>query len=537
MKNIIKSYILPAAAVGVLAITSCSKLDPKLEAPNSIAPNQVGGAPSAPSIAAVYEQLNQLTGGQGNWFGLQEHSTDEIMGPTRGTDWDDFGTWRRLHLHTWGPDHNQINNTWNGLNGALFQTTLIAETKTGLEKAEGQFLRAYFRFLTCDIYGQVQSRAATAPASAIPDVLTRSQAIDAIITELEAAVPALPAYNGANRGQATKEAAWTLLAKAYLNKAVYKQDPTNPAGPYTFAPADMNKVIEYCNLVAANTNLSIDTYYWDNFKWDNGSVSSENIFVRKPGGDARAGNGANLVWQTCQSWHYNQRPSSWNGFVTLSQFYDSFEGNDVRKSDTLAGYTNLVGPTAGLLVGQARGPVNPNNPKEPGNIGDPIGNLFDRSGNPLVFTRNASIFFNGEASGIRVNKFPLNPSEINGGGWGSANEFPFFRFSDVRLMKAEALLRGGTTGANGETALSIVNDLRSKRRASALGSINLSGLLAERGRELYLEGHRRTDMIRFGVFNAPVEERPNASDGYKVVYPIPAISLSSNPNLKQNFGY
>ncbi len=530
MKNIFKSYILPAAAVSVLAITSCSKLDPKLEAPNSIAPNQAGGAPSAPSIAAVYEQLNQLTGGQGNWFGMQEHSTDEIMGPTRGTDWDDFGTWRRLHLHTWGPDHNQINDTWNGLNGALFQTTLVAETKTGLEKAEGQFLRAYFRFLTCDLYGQVQSRPATAAANAIPDVLTRSQAIDAIITELEAAVPNLPAYNGANRGQATKEAAWTLLAKAYLNKAVYKQDPTKPAGPYTFAAADMNKVIEYCNLVAANTNLAIDSYYWDNFKWDNGTASSENIFVRKAGGDARAGNGAGLRWQTSQSWHYNQTPSSWNGFVTLSQFYDSFEGNDVRKSDTLAGFTDRVGATAGLLVGQARGPKN-------GVIGDPIVDLKDRSGNPLIFTRTASIFFNGEASGIRLNKFPLDPSTINDGAWGSANEFPFFRFSDVRLMKAEALLRGGTTGANGETALSIVNDLRSKRRASALGSINLASLLAERGRELYLEGHRRTDMIRFGVFNAPVEERPNASDAYKVVYPIPTISLSSNPNLKQNFGY
>lgn len=530
MKNIFKSYILPAAAVSVLAITSCSKLDPKLEAPNSIAPNQAGGAPSAPSIAAVYEQLNQLTGGQGNWFGLQEHSTDEIMGPTRGTDWDDFGTWRRLHLHTWGPDHNQINDTWNGLNGALFQTTLVAETKTGLEKAEGQFLRAFFRFLTCDIYGQVQSRPATAAANAIPDVLTRSQAIDAIITELEAAVPNLPAYDGANRGQATKEAAWTLLAKAYLNKAVYKQDPTKPAGPYTFAAADMNKVIEYCNLIASNPKLAISNYYWDNFKWDNGDKSSENIFVRKAGSDARAGNGAGLRWQTSQSWHYNQTPSSWNGFVTLSQFYDSFEGNDVRKSDTLRGHTEFTGATAGFLVGQARGPKN-------GLIGDPIVDLKDRSGNPLIFTRTASIFFNGEASGIRLNKFPLDPATINDGAWGSANEFPFFRFSDVRLMKAEALLRGGTTGANGETALSIVNDLRSKRRASALGSINLNTLLAERGRELYLEGHRRTDMIRFGVFNSPVEERPNASDAYKVVYPIPTISLSSNPNLKQNFGY
>jgi hypothetical protein len=77
----------------------------------------------------------------------------------------------------------------------------------------------------------------------------------------------------------------------------------------------MNKVIEYCNLIAANTNLAIDSYYWDNFKWDNGSVSSENIFVRKPGGDARAGNGANLKYgKLAQSWHYNQRPSSLEWF-------------------------------------------------------------------------------------------------------------------------------------------------------------------------------------------------------------------------------
>ncbi|NCT93554.1 MAG: RagB/SusD family nutrient uptake outer membrane protein [Chitinophagaceae bacterium] len=538
MKNIFTSKFIPVvSAISVLTLASCSKLDPKLEAPNSIAPNTSGGAPTPPSISAVYEQLNQLTGGQSNWFALEEHSTDEIMGPTRGTDWDDFGTWRRLHLHTWAGDHNQINDTWNGLNGALFQTTLVAETATGLTKAEGQFLRAYFRYLTCDLYGQVQTRPATAAAAAIPDVLTRSAAIDAIIAELEAAVPNLPVYNQTNRAQATKEAAWTLLAKCYLNKAVYKQDPTQPAGPFTFNAADMNKVIEYCNNVAANPLLAIDTYYWDNFKWDNGTVSSENIFVRKAGSDARAGNGAGLRWQTSQSWHYNQTPSSWNGFVTLSQFYDSFEDNDVRKKNDVPNYTNQVGAPAGFLLGQARGPVSPTNPKVPGVIGDPIGNLYDRSGNPLVFTRNASIFFNGEASGIRVNKFPLNPATINDGAWSSENEFPFFRFSDVRLMKAEALLRGGTTGANGETPLTIVNSIRVLRNATPLASVTLPTILAERGRELYLEGHRRTDMVRFGVFNSPVEERPNASAGYKVVYPIPTVALSSNPNLKQNFGY
>jgi hypothetical protein len=70
-----------------------------------------------------------------------------------------------------------------------------------------------------------------------------------------------------------------------------------------------------------------------------------------------------------------------------------------------------------------------------------------------------------------------------------------------------------------------------------LGSIDLPGLLAERGRELWLEGWRRNDMIRFGVFNAPVDQRPTASAGYKVVFPIPNIALSSNPNLHQNYGY
>lgn len=537
MKHIMKNKLIPVfTMLGLLAASSCTNLEPDLSKGTvSVAPNQSGGAPKAPSISSVYEILNGMAGNQGNWFAMNEHSTDEIMGPTRGTDWDDFGTWRRLHLHTWAPDHNQVTDTWNFLNGALFQTTLIAETSTDARtKAEGQFLRAYFRWITCDLYGQVQTRPATAAANAIPEVLSRSAAIDAVIAELEASIANLPTYDGTNRAVATKEAAYTLLAKAYLNKAVYKNDPTKPAGPFTFAAADMNQVIKYCNLVSANPVLKLDSYYWDNFKWDNGKVSSENIFVRKNEFDARAGGGTGLRWQTSQSWHYNQTPSSWNGFVTLSEFYDSFEDGDVRKGDKVAGYTEKVGSNAGFLVGQAYGPVNPNNRKAPGGIGDPIDKLYDRSGNPLVFTRRASIFFNGEASGIRVNKFPLDPATINDGAWGSTNEFPFLRFADVRLMKAEAILRGGS---DAETALSIVNEIRENRKASKLGSIKLSDILAERGRELYLEGHRRTDMVRFGVFNNPVEERAVTSDAYKCVYPIPTVSLSSNPNLKQNFGY
>lgn len=530
-----KKQLIPVAAASLMLATACAKLDPKLKDPLAIAPPTSSGAPTPPSISAVYEQLNQLVGQYG-YQALQEHSTDELMGPTRGTDWDDFGTWRRLHLHTWAGDHNQINDVWNGLNGALFQTTLIAETATGLTKAEGQFLRGFFRFLVGDLYGQVQARPASAAAAVIPNVIQRKDVIDSIIAEVEAAVPSLPSFNGTNRAQATKEAAYVLLAKAYLNKAVFKADPSKPEGPYTFSSADMNKVIQYCDLVTANAAIKLNSYYWDNFKWDNGSKSTENIFVRKNGSDSRAGNGTNTVWVTCMGWHYNQRPSGWNGFTTLSDFYDSFQDGDVRKKDSVPGYTTQVGAVAGFLVGQAYGPVNPSNPKQPGSIGNPVGPLFDRAGNPLVFTRNASIFFNGEASGIRTNKFPMDPATINDGGWGSTNEFPFFRLADVRLMKAEAILRGGTA-TGGETAKSIVNAIQTSRKGKVDGTVGLDQVLAERGRELYLEGWRRNDLVRFGKFNDPVQERPDKSAGTKVVYPIPLIALSSNPNLKQNAGY
>lgn len=509
------------------AISSCSKLDQELGGNESIAPPQKDGAPTPPTISSVYGRLNDLVGQYG-YQALQEHSTDELLGPTRGTDWDDFGTWRRLHLHTWGPDHNQVNDVWSQVNGSLFQTTLAAELLSGQAKEEGKFLRSFFRFLSADLYGVVQERPATAPSREIPNVLLRAAAIDVIIAELESAVAGLPACTNSNKGLATKEAAWALLAKLYLNKAVYKASPNSPAGPYTFAAADMNKVIQYCNNIAANPIFQVDNNYWDNFKWDNGAQSSENIFVRKNS------DGINVVWQTNMGGHYSQTPSGWNGFTTLSNFYDSFEDGDVRKGTVLAGYTSQTGLNAGFQIGQVRGPISPD-PNRDRRIGDPIGNLSDRSGNPLVFKRTVSAFFNDEASGIRNNKFPLNPSTINDGGWGSANDFPFLRFSDVRLMKAEAILRGG---ADAETVLAIVNGIRNRRNATTLsGTITLSQLLAERGRELYLEGWRRNDMIRFGVFNNPDQARTSRSDGFKVVYPIPTIALSSNPNLKQNFGY
>lgn len=525
MKKTIQNKLMLATVISAaLTVSSCTKLDTKLKAPNAEAQTEAGGAPAPSSLSKVYEQLNQLLG-QGNSYAMQEHTTDEIMGPTRGTDWDDFGTWRKLHLHTWDGAHNQINDTWNGLNGALFQTTLLAEASSADEqtKAEAKFLRAYFSYEVVDLFGQLQHRPATAAVEDIPDVYTRSEAIDYIISELESVVDKLPAYTHAKRNMATKEAAQFLLAKCYLNKTVYKQDPANPAGPFSFDAGDMSKVITLCNAISQNSDLSISPNYWDNFTWQNGTKSTENIFVRQNS------QGINLQWATYMGNHYAQAPSGWNGFTTLADFYNSFEDGDVRKSAVIPEHTAQLGTNAGFLIGQMKGPKD-------GKVGNPLVDLKDRSGNPLKFTSDVSLFFSTETKGIRTNKYPLDPATVNDGGGASQNEYVFFRFADVRLMKAEAILRGGTD-PQGEKALDVVNAIRAKRGVSNLSEITLTSLLAERGRELYLETWRRNDLIRYEKFNEPVTERPNKSDPTRVVFPIPNIALSSNPNLKQNPGY
>jgi hypothetical protein len=118
-----------------------------------------------------------------------------------------------------------------------------------------------------------------------------------------------------------------------------------------------------------------------------------------------------------------------------------------------------------------------------------------------------------------------------------------FRYPEVLLMVAEAKMRAATPDNAG--ALAIVNDIRSHRGAAPLASMALVNtanvydpltLLAERGRELYWENMRRTDLIRFGVFLNAWEYK-TASTAKYLLFPLPSQALSSNPNLIQNTGF
>jgi starch-binding outer membrane protein, SusD/RagB family len=524
--NFIKQTAIYTAAIAVsLGAASCSKLDEKVFGSKSVVTASAGGAATA-DLKSVYEATNALVT-QGNWYALQEHSTDELLGPTRGTDWDDFGTWRKIHLHAVDGAHNQLYDTWNGLNSGLFKATLVAEKGSAADQPAAKFLRAFMATQVMDVFGQVPYRAATDGPDVIPAVKTRSEAFDWIMTDLDAAIAALPSNVAkTDSRKATKQAAQFLKARLMLNKAVYKADPKTPT-TFTHAAGDMNTVIAMVDAITASTKFSLSANYWDNFVWDNNAKSTELIYSRG-GADAdkegQLGGTINVNFATGMGTHYNQTFSGWNGFTTTADFYNSFPEVDKRRQADIAGYTELTGFNAGFLAGQ----------QYKYDKGVKV-KVKDRAQADLVFTPDVSLFFSTESKGIRTMKYPMEYKASDNSFTGK-NDFVFFRYADALLMKAEAILRGGTA-TGGETALSIVNSLRARSGVPALTAVTLNDILAERGRELYLEAVRRPDLIRFGKYNDPVNERSAKSDAYKVVYPIPNQAVSSNPNLKQNFGY
>jgi hypothetical protein len=124
-----------------------------------------------------------------------------------------------------------------------------------------------------------------------------------------------------------------------------------------------------------------------------------------------------------------------------------------------------------------------------------------------------------------------------------------FRLADIYLMYAEAVKRGGSGGDEG-TALNYVNALRERAYGNASGNINanqltLDFILDERARELFWEGYRRTDLIRYGRFSQSTYLWPwkgGVSDGASTaitynLFPIPSADVSANSNLTQNLGY
>jgi hypothetical protein len=224
---------------------------------------------------------------------------------------------------------------------------------------------------------------------------------------------------------------------------------------------------------------------------------------------------------------YKFEDNCWNGLSFQEAFFNSFEENDLRRNGM------LFGPQYDAEGNQVEDPSYEkkdfSNPDKP----------FDTDGIGLNLTPNLNMLEPSclRQCGARVAKFPF----IEGSDRYTSNDFPIFRYSDLLLMKAELLLLQGDAGG----ALIYVNEVRARAGVEGFASLTFEELLAERGRELYVEGHRRSDLIRFsgsayttsGIYYAPRWEKTDQSPEYTKLWPIPQSAISVNSNLVQNPGY
>lgn len=499
--------------LSVLVFFSCTKLEESFN--SEVSQNDVSNITAEGLLITTYNSF--ATYQDGNFWHLQEHTSDEAIAPTRGPDWDDNGQWRSLHAHTWNPDHSVISGAFSDLLSSQFNASNVLQfNPTNQEAAEARFLRALSVFSVLDGWNQVPYRENLTDYRMDPVTLKGTEASDFIISELNAIMNDLP--DNVPAYIASKNAARVLLMKTYLNKGAFTENRANP----TFDAGDMNKVITLADEVIGSGKyaLSASGKYFDNFAPSNDALSHENIFTFFNENGIR-GNSLSNAWY--QIAHYNMDPGGWNGFATLSDFYDKFEASDERRGIKYDYTGTLPNPgnrqNLGMLFGQQYN-MTTDAP------------LKDRQGNALSFTKEVALRETGsnlEVTGIRVVKYPFDYATS---GDLKNNDWAFFRYADVLLMKAEALLRTGSAG----DGLSIVNTIRSVRGASPLSELTEQNLLDERGRELYWECWRRQDLIRFGKYLAPWQEK-SADDPKNLIFPIPSNQLAVNPNLEQNPGY
>ncbi|HEY0109026.1 MAG TPA: RagB/SusD family nutrient uptake outer membrane protein, partial [Fibrella sp.] len=365
-----------------------------------------------------------------------------------------------------------------------------ADAKT--YRAEARFLRAMAYFHAIDMFGTVPFvTEADAPGSFLPRQGTRQELFNYVESELKAIETELAAPGAAEYGRADRAAAQAILARMYLNAQVY-----TGTARYTDAITYAKKVIDanvykleptYQNLFTADNNLSKEIIFPINFDGTRTQTYGGMTFLvhAAVGGNMPVGNfGVN---------------GGWSGIRSTQKLADIFPDVTATADKRAMFYTE----------GQKR------------ELED-LGTFTD---------------------GYAVTKYKNVTST---GVQGSDKEFvdtdfPLIRLADMYLTYAEAVLRGGT-GGDQATAINYVNLLRDRAKAARVTSINLDFILAERGRELYWEGYRRTDLIRYDRFTTAAYLWPwkggvkegRAVDAKFNLYPIPATDLVANPTLKQN---
>jgi hypothetical protein len=446
--------------------------------------------------ASAYARIVGSWGGHNSIWSIQEVSSDEMAIPQKGADWEDGGQWIRMHRHTWNPQEESFNNSWNYCYTAIgeINNLIISYPDVPALNAELKVLRALVYLWLIDSFGNVPVIDENSTGGN-PTNNTRAEVYAFIEKSIKDNIALLPAKSA--KTTINQISAQAILAKLYLNAQIYTGTPK-------WAEAEAA-----ADLVINSGEYSLTSNFFANFSERNGG-SSENILTLPY--DQNNAQGFNLPQMTL---HYssqatfNLQDQPWNGYASLEEFYNSFDDKDVRKNSFLVGPQFASDGTR--LIDLSAEPNDPDGP-------------------PLTFTPNINMLAPNafRQAGTRVGKFEFALGAANS----LNNDYPLIRLGEIILIKSEAALRQGKTGV----ALTAVNQIRTRAGMPVYTSISLDELFNERGREMFAEASRRTDMIRFGKWNQPWWEK-SASQPFRAIFPIPQNQINANPALKQNPGY
>lgn len=469
-------------------------------------------------IAPAYINVREI------FFKNFELTTDEVCLPARGTDWKSVQT-QPLILHDFAVTNTNIRYIWRNTTAGISACNTALLTLAGIPQTEDVkqaeyemlFIRSYLMFIMTDAFGQVPYRDYTeTDFSKYPEILNRQQACDRIETDLKAIIPVMKQKGEVVYGHATRAAAQMLLARLYLNYQVFTG--TTPA--FTDGTTRWDDCISLCDQIINSGKYILADDWWKLFLADNAAYGDATETIFPLINDIKAGVGGDS-WMS-NFLHYNQTFGNYtklnNGYCTTPEFLDTWDKTDPRYCD------NRLKSWTGFNLGFIEGPQYHAD-------GTPI---YDRQGNPLDYTREFTLYECPENAGVRVVKYAPNPGATSSSG--SDNDVQAMRLTEVYLMRAEAKYRKGDI--NG--ALADLNTIRSVRgvRTYNQAEFNLDKIYNERGYEFYFEGeNRRMDMIRFGHFFEARPTKPNVTESYKYVFPIPQEAMEGNPNIKQNPGY
>ncbi len=522
-----------------------------------------------------------------NYYGLQLIASDEAILPFRGgTDWFDGGKFIATHQHTITPTNDLVGAGWNQLTTNISRTLSAIEVLTPLadegnaDAAEALYemkaLRAYLNMLMLDSWGLVLKKESSDQLS---EVLRNQEAIDYIESELLSVVDVINTSRGP--GRITQAAVWGFLARLYLNSAVYR----DPYGTPNFTQEDMDLVIQYTNNIINSDAFSLSPEYFELFNDDNNS-NPELIFALDQRGVLNREHSRWAYWSIAGSlFPRPEFPSAdgTDGPAVTTDFYqtwvDAYGEVDPADADARFYQKNTIVPDAQLQDFEGREQVlatetensyycvEPNQfeidrgilrgtlwgPRKGDDgafltcdTGVRIYPVKNRRGNgPEYVSHTLNVDFTNEGSlhhtGYRCSKYQFSRTSPNGNNFSSV-DLVLMRLAEVYLMRAEAKLRNGDTGG----ALADVNTLRASRTARpdqtppALDAIDLDIMFRERGFELYWEGFRRGDQIRFGKYEDSWTEKTDTDVNHRL-FPIPQSAIDGAYNeegyLLQNEGY